>query len=154
MRDFNDTDRAKKSERIQLQENTGNLSGEMIALLESAVKASLKDGYLSCPAAWGIARKYHVPRIVVGEIADRLGIRVTNCQLGCFKVEKTPYDKSSPGNIDNGVIALLESLKEKDELTCAKVFGLVRRYRIKPKVMAEGINAAGLKIRGCQLGCF
>jgi len=144
----------RKIERIQIQENPGDLSKESLSELESVVKASLKDGYLSCPIAWGIAKKFNVPKIVVGEITDRLGIRITNCQLGCFKIEKTPYDKSTHKNIDGEVIAMLETLKENDQLSCAKVFDLAWQYRLKPIVLANEMSARGLKISGCQLGCF
>jgi len=154
MRDFNEGDRKKKSARIQIQKNPGNLSEESLSELESVVKASLKDGYLSCPVAWGIARKSNVPKIVVGEIADRLGIRITNCQLGCFKIEKTPYDNSSYSNIDGEICNILKELHETEQLTCAKAFELARQFDLKPMVIANEVNAMGLRIRGCQLGCF
>jgi len=154
MRDFNKVDREKKNERIHIKGNPGNLSKESLSELESVVKSSLKDGYLSCPVAWGIARKANVLKTTIGEIADRLGIRITNCQLGCFKIEKTPYDNSSYSNIDEEVITMLETLKENDQLTCAKVFDLARQFKVKPVVIANDMSARGLKIRGCQLGCF
>ena len=154
MRDFNEADRKKKMERIHIRENTGNLSKESLSELESVVKASLKDGYLSCPIAWGIAKKSNVPKIVVGDVADSLGIRVTNCQLGCFKIEKTPYDNSSYSNIDGEICNILKELHETDQLTCAKVFELARQFNLKPMVIANEVNAMGLKISGCQLGCF
>jgi len=154
MRDFNEGDRKKKGARIQIQKNSDNLSEELLSELESIVKASLKGGYLSCPVAWGIARKSNVPKIVVGEITDRLGIRIMNCQLGCFKVEKTPYEKSTHTNIDGEVITMLETLKENDQLTCARVFDLARQFKLKPIVISNEMSARGLKIRGCQLGCF
>ena len=141
MRDFNEGDRKKKSVRIQIQKNPGNLSEELLSQLEGTVKAALKDGYLSCPVAWGIARKSNVPKIAVGEITDRLSIRITNCQLGCFKIEKTPYDKSVHKNIDSEVITMLETLKEKDQLTCARVFDLARQFKLKPIVIANEISA-------------
>jgi hypothetical protein len=37
----------------------------------------LKDGHLSCPTAWQIAKKANVPRIAIGETTDRLGIRIS-----------------------------------------------------------------------------
>ena len=154
MRDFNEGDRKKKGARIQIQKNSDNLSEELLSELESIVKASLKGGYLTCPVAWGIARKSNVPKIIVGEITDRLGIRITNCQLGCFKVEKTPYEKSTHTNIDGEVITMLETLKENDQLTCARVFDLARQFKLKPVVIANEMSARDLKIRGCQLGCF
>jgi len=154
MRDFNEADRRKKMERVHIRENAGNLSKESLSELESVVKASLKDGYLPCPIAWGIAKKSNVPKIVVGDVADSLGIRVTNCQLGCFKIEKTPYDNSSYSNIDGEICNILRELHEAEQLTCAKAFELARQFNLKPMVIASEVNAMGLKIRGCQLGCF
>jgi hypothetical protein len=154
MRDFNEADQKKKNERIHIQENPGSLSKELLSQLEGSVKASLINGYLSCPVAWKIAKEYNVPKIAVGEIADRLGIRITSCQLGCFKIEKTPYDKSTHTYIDGEVTAILETLDEKDELTCIKVFDLARQFKLKPLTIANEMSTHGLKIRSCQLGCF
>jgi hypothetical protein len=154
VRDFNEADRKKKSERINLEENPDALSGELIAQLEGTIKASLKEGCLSCPVAWRIARDYNISKIAVGEIADRLGIRITDCQLGCFKIEKTPYNESAYEKIDGEVITLLEELKEKGQLTCSMVFDLARKSKSKPIAIANEMSARGIKIRGCQLGCF
>jgi hypothetical protein len=154
MRDFNEGDRKKKSERIHIQQNPGNLSEELLSQLEGTVKTSLRDGYLSCPVAWKIAKQYNVPKVAIGEITDRLGIRITNCQIGCFKIEKTPYDNSVHKNIDGEIITMLETLKENNQLTCAKVFDLARQFKLKPMVIANEANVRDLKIHGCQLGCF
>ena len=154
MRSFNEADRKKKSERIHIKENHVNLSGELIAQLEGTIELSLKGGYLSCPVAWKIAKDYNIPKIDVGEIADRLGIRVTNCQLGCFRIEKTPYDGLVYKSIDNEIGILLEELKEKGLITCSMVFDLARQFKIKPLAIANEMSTRGMKIRGCQLGCF
>jgi len=154
MRDFNEGDRKKKSERIHIQQNPGNLSEELLSQLEGTVKTSLRDGYLSCPVAWKIANQYNVPKVAIGEITDRLGIRITNCQIGCFKIEKTPYDNSVHKNIDGEIITMLETLKENNQLTCAKVFDLARQFKLKPMVIANEANVRDLKIHDCQLGCF
>jgi hypothetical protein len=154
MRDFNEADKKRKTERIRLPENPGNLSGETLSALEEKVKASLKDGYLSCPVAWKIAREADVPKLSVGEITDRLGIRITDCQLGCFEIEKTPYDNSSGKSPDAEVTNTIKKLKESDQLTCASVFELARQFKLKPIYVANEINAMGLKFHSCQLGCF
>jgi hypothetical protein len=155
MRDFNEADRKKKHARIRIQENPANLSQEALSQLEDTVKASLRDGYLSCPVAWKIAEAANVPKITIGEITDKLGVRVTNCQLGCFKVAKTPHDNSIPQNTaDNKIIAMLETLKENNQLTCARVFEIARQFKVKPMDIANEANARNFKIRNCQLGCF
>jgi hypothetical protein len=154
MRNFNEADQKRKSERIHIKENPDNLSRELIAQLEGTIRESLKEGYLSCPVAWKIAKDYNISKIAVGEITDRLGIRVTNCQLGCFKIEKTPYNEPAYKNIDSEVITLLEELKEKGQLTCSIIFDLAKQFKVKPIAIANEASARGMKIHSCQLGCF
>ena len=154
MRDFNETDKKKKKERIQIPENPANLSKEKLLQLENKVKASLKDGYLSCPIAWKIAKEADVPKIAVGEITDRLSIRIDNCQIGFFKVGKTPYDNSAHKSVDEQLTTVLETLAGNNQLTCAKIFELAQQFKLKPMVIANEANVLNLKIHDCQLGCF
>ena len=42
------------------------------------------EGRLSCAAARKIAEELNIPYRDVGEAADQLGIRINDCQLGCF----------------------------------------------------------------------
>lgn len=154
MRNFNEADKKKKKTRIQIEENPTDLTKESLALLESRVKASLKDGYLSCPMAWKIATEAAVPKIAVGAIADRLGIRVTDCQIGCFKVDKTIHTSLTPENVEDTVAAILEALSKNNELTCAKVFEIAKQEKLTPMVIADVLNARNWKVRHCQLGCF
>ncbi|MBE0617268.1 MAG: hypothetical protein IH608_05000, partial [Proteobacteria bacterium] len=91
MRDFNDADRKKKKGRIQLPENPDNLSAEALSRLEAAVRAAVRDGCVACPAGWRVAKEQGVSCLAVGVTIDRLGIRVADCQLGCFAVSKTDH---------------------------------------------------------------
>ena len=43
IRNFNETDRKKKSERIHLEENPDDMSREVIVQLEGTIKESLKE---------------------------------------------------------------------------------------------------------------
>lgn len=49
-----------------------------------ALKEASVDGKLSCGQAWALAEKLQVPRKVIGDAADRLKIKIKECQLGCF----------------------------------------------------------------------
>jgi len=154
MRNFNEADKAKKSARIIIPNNPDNLSKEEVSRLESILKASLKDGYLSCPVAWEIANEANVTKIAVGEIADSLGVRITDCQIGFFKKDKTAYDNPEHKSIDGEFITMLKILNENNQLTCAKVFELARKFKLKPITIAHEAGGQGLKIIRCQLGCF
>ncbi|MGA3118854.1 MAG: hypothetical protein ABSF90_31085 [Syntrophobacteraceae bacterium] len=154
MRDFNDKDRAKKSSRIQLGENPANLPQETLERLKAAVNAALKDGYLPCPIGWQIAKDIAVPRIAVGAVVDKLGVRITDCQLGFFKVESIPHVGTAPQEPSPEITTGLRELDAVHNLTCLATFELARRLKTTPMRVSEAANILGLKIRACQLGCF
>ena len=53
--------------------------------LEEAIRAALDaDGKLTCPRAWAIAAHFAVPKMLVGYTADKMGVRIIQCQLGAF----------------------------------------------------------------------
>ncbi len=52
--------------------------------LEARIKASLINGRLPCPAAFTIAKDLNLELKEVGKAVDKLGIRVSDCQLGLF----------------------------------------------------------------------
>jgi len=40
---------------------------------------------LPCAAAFELADELGIPRLKVGQAANELGIKITDCQLGCFR---------------------------------------------------------------------
>ncbi|MGD2105394.1 MAG: hypothetical protein PVJ55_09840 [Anaerolineae bacterium] len=56
------------------------LSGD----LEQAVREGLVVGRLPCAVAWAIANRFDVPKTHVANAAEKLGIRIGQCQLGAF----------------------------------------------------------------------
>ncbi len=53
--------------------------------LPPAIQAALNDeGILTCPAAWEIAARLRVPKMLVAYVAGQMSIRVRGCQLGAF----------------------------------------------------------------------
>lgn len=52
--------------------------------LEREIRAVLVGGKLPCAAAFGVAKKLGVSPGDVGDTANRLGIKIASCQLGCF----------------------------------------------------------------------
>lgn len=49
-----------------------------------AVRAKAKDGRISCPMLRKLAEDLDVPNQVVGQAANEAGVKVKNCDLGCF----------------------------------------------------------------------
>ena len=39
-------------------------------------------------------------------------------------------------------------------ISCPEAFSLAQRYKISKKEISDYCNSHGIKIRGCQLGCF
>ena len=39
-------------------------------------------------------------------------------------------------------------------ITCPQAFSIAGKYQIHKKDIADFCNTRGIKIRGCQLGCF
>ena len=56
----------------------------MSAEIEEKVKSSLVNGKLPCGVAFKIARELKVKPSDIGEMADKLSVKICNCQLGCF----------------------------------------------------------------------
>lgn len=154
IRDFSEQDRNKKKTRIRLPENPANLPPATLGRLETAVTASLREGYLACPVAWRIAKDFDVPRIAVGAVMDKRGVRVTDCQIGFFRVDKTPYQGNAPRQPSPELATGLRELDASGRLTCSAVFELARQIKTTPLKVSEAANILGLKIRSCQLGCF
>ena len=52
-------------------------------LVQEIMKKAV-DGKLPCADARKIAEDLGIPYSEVGVIADELGVKIKNCQLGCF----------------------------------------------------------------------
>ncbi|MFH0941808.1 MAG: hypothetical protein V1823_02130 [Chloroflexota bacterium] len=146
---FDDADRIKKIARVPVK----STPAEAPSGLTEAVKASLYDGYLPCATAFEIAKRLEVPLVAVGNAADDLGVRVVNCQLGCFKVKKAVLDTGKKSIIPD-VAEAVDAEIAKGPLTCAGVFGLARRLKVPPIEIADAANETHTKIHHCQLSCF
>jgi len=52
--------------------------------LEVALAAEARAGRIPCAAVFRVASAQGVPTAEAGRAVQRLGIKVTGCQLGCF----------------------------------------------------------------------
>ncbi len=53
--------------------------------LREAIQAQAVEGKVSCKAMLDLAEKTETPSQQIGEICNALDIKVSACQLGCFK---------------------------------------------------------------------
>jgi len=52
--------------------------------LESALQNHTQNGQITCADLWAIARKMSIPKMEAAAAAEKLGLRVIQCQLHCF----------------------------------------------------------------------
>ena len=64
--------------------NESAMGADKMQALEEDLKASLIDGRLPCAVAFKLSGKYNVGTRTVGDLANKLNIKITKCQLGCF----------------------------------------------------------------------
>ncbi len=126
----------------------------MKATLESEVKASLVDGYLPCNIALELARKLGVAPKAVGEVANRLEIRIINCQLGCFGLKKAVHHELEDESISETVAEQIKSCLVNGRLPCALAFKLGKKLGVSLEEIGDIANRLKIKIVSCQLGCF
>ncbi len=60
------------------------LSAEKEKELEVDMRASLVNDRLPCPVAFKLSDKHGVSKRAVGDLANKLSIKIASCQLGCF----------------------------------------------------------------------
>ena len=126
--------------------------------VEETIRNSLKDGKLPCAAAFRIAQELAIPPGEIGDLATRMDIRVSLCQLGLFgygpkaqglqKIVR-PAELVSP--------ALETALRERttnESITCTDTWAIAKRLRIPKMEAAAAIEAMGLRLIQCQLHCF
>jgi len=111
-------------------------------------------GRLRCARALAIARRLGVSPGLVGDAANRLGIRIADCQLGCFGVHKlAPQDvdrvQVPPALADELAASLVDG-----SLHCPTAFEIAARLKVQPRKVGHAATRQGIRISGCQLGCF
>lgn len=53
--------------------------------IKDKIEQRAKNGKISCAQALQLAKNLNLPPSKIGEVADQSGIKITGCQLGCFR---------------------------------------------------------------------
>jgi hypothetical protein len=130
--------------------NPGNASVH----LEKEVKGSLVDGFLPCGVALKLAARLGMDTAEVGYTADALGVRITGCQLGCFKIDKASHDDLAGREVRREVSAGIKKSLVGSRLPCAAAHALGRELGVPLKEIGDAATLTGVKISACQLNCF
>jgi hypothetical protein len=63
---------------------TITLPAEQQKELEKKLLSVSKEGRINCTGAFAIAKSFGIPPAEVGKVANKLNIKISKCQLGCF----------------------------------------------------------------------
>ncbi len=140
--------------RVLRYSSPPDTGGNMKATLENEVKASLVDGNLPCSIALEVARKLKVAPKAVGDVANKLEIRIINCQLGCFELKKAVRHEVEGESISETVAEQIKGCLVNGRLPCAVAFKLEREHGVSLEEIGDVANRLKIKIVSCQLGCF
>lgn len=123
--------------------------------LDPAIRSALVNGRLPCEDAFTLATKHHIPAGRIGEAADRLGIRISRCQLGLFGFEaQAPERVAAASHVGAALREAIEALLTEGKLPCAAAWTIATALG-RPKLhVSAAAEALGVKISRCQLRCF
>lgn len=117
------------------------------------------DGQMACVDAHRIAAELGISPLEVGLVVNRAtNVRFYRCQLGLFgygsKVEGKHKIALPAAHVPPEIeVALLERAED-GVITCASVWAVAAQFRYPRLGMANIVEAMGLKLRRCQIGCF
>jgi hypothetical protein len=126
-------------------------------LLE-AMTGRMENGKLPCNQAFAIAQVMKVDPLTVGMAANDHDIRISRCQLGLFgygpKAEGKHKIVHAMDEVPERLAARLRAAAQGDRITCTAVWQVADGLGYKRIEASSAVEAMGLKVSRCQLGCF
>ncbi|MGD8398426.1 MAG: hypothetical protein PVG11_06180 [Anaerolineae bacterium] len=126
--------------------------------IHGAILERLDGGKLPCAEAHTVARQFDVDPLVVGETANQADIRINRCQLGLFgygpKVEGKHKIVHPMDDVPENLAARLRAASTSGGITCADIWAVADAFRITRLEASSAVEAMGLRVSRCQLGCF
>jgi ribosomal protein S26 len=127
---------------------------EKTSLLDKEIMNHAKDNELSCTTAFEIAGRLNIRPKDVGEAADRLSIRLVNCQMGLFGYKPNKKIVKALGSVSEELKAAINKSLEGGKISCIKSWEIADKLDISRFSVSCACEALGIKIRDCQLGAF
>jgi hypothetical protein len=123
--------------------------------LEPAIHETLVNGRLPCEGAFALATRLRIPVGRIGETADRLGVRISRCQLGLFGFEPdAPGRVTASPHVEGPLREAIEARLIDGRLPCAAAWAIAAALERSKRDVSAAAEALRLKISRCQLGCF
>jgi hypothetical protein len=126
---------------------------------EQAIRNALVEGQLPCAAAFVIAKSLGVEPLQVGHAADRMGVRLSKCQLGLFgygpKAEGKHRRVKSVTDAPSEVVQAIRGCVQPDgKLNCVDGWRIAHECHVSKQFVSNAVEGLGLRIKLCQLGAF
>jgi hypothetical protein len=118
----------------------------------------LEDGKLPCSQAFAIARILSIDALAVGLAANETNIHISRCQLGLFgygpKAEGKHKIVHAMDDVPEHLAADLRAEADEEGLTCKAIWQVADELGYKRLEASSAVEAMGLRVTRCQLGCF
>jgi hypothetical protein len=126
--------------------------------LLQAMQDRLEDGRLPCNQAFAIAQILGMDPLTVGFAANDAGIRISRCQLGLFGYGPKAVGKHkivhAMDEVPERLAARLRAAAGEEGITCTAVWQVADGLGYKRIEASSAVEAMGLRVSRCQLGCF
>ena len=122
--------------------------------LAKEITASLVEGRLPCPIAFRTAKKLDVIPITVGIKADEMGIKISNCQLGCFGTEKATHEELADMQVSPAIAEAVQASLVSGKIPCKTAWGVAQELKVSRRQVGDTASKLDIRVSDCQLGCF
>jgi len=131
----------------------------MSDLIRERVNEASVNGQLSCAQAHRLALELGVTPLEIGRLVNRdTSLRFYRCQLGLFgygeKAEGTHRIVQPAAHVPPEVEDALRARVREGRISCLDVWEVADALEYPRLAMANIVEALGLRIKPCQLGCF
>jgi len=127
-------------------------------IVQTAMERAV-NGSLSCADAHTLAQMFGVTPLQVGRIVNgHTALRFYRCQLGLFGYGSKAEGKSKivlpATNLPDEIVAAIQEVTAEGQLSCEAAWALAERFAYPRLGLANILEALGIKVAPCQLGCF
>lgn len=124
-----------------------------------AAESRAVQGALACADAHAIAGMFDISPEEVGRIINRLtSLRFYHCQLGLFgygpKAEGRSKIVLKAVNLPEEIVEAVQGASQGGRISCRAVWEIAGRFAYPRLGIANILEALGIKVSPCQLGCF